>query len=107
LCIGAQIVIELLDARNTSTRMAVFVKTSQDLVIAIRRMHQQYAAGRMDRDILRGWVLGLPSYPAPHGRAIEALKERFSIRVSEVTPELRDEDLLALAAVTSADDHPA
>ncbi|CZT33734.1 hypothetical protein GA0004734_00007560 [Rhizobium sp. 9140] len=62
-------------------------------------MQQQYEKGRTDRDILRGWVLGLPSYPQPHGGAVDALKAWFSIRQSEVTPEIRTRDIEMLAAV--------
>lgn len=75
------------------------VKTQEDLAIAVRRMQQQYERGRMDRDILRGWVLGLSSYPPPHGAAVEALKAWFGQRTPEITPEVRDRDIAMLAAV--------
>ncbi|MCD7110143.1 hypothetical protein LRX75_13955 [Rhizobium sp. DKSPLA3] len=78
------------------------MKTQEDLAIAVRRMQQQYERGRMDRDILRGWVLGLPSYPQPHGAAVDALKAWFAIRQSDVTPEIRARDLDRLAAVADA-----
>ncbi len=78
------------------------MKTQEDLAIAVRRMQQQYERGRMDRDILRGWVLGLPSYPQPHGVAVDALKAWFAIRQSDVTPEIRARDLEMLAAVADA-----
>ncbi|PYE29623.1 hypothetical protein C8J32_1011496 [Rhizobium sp. PP-CC-3A-592] len=78
------------------------MKTQEDLAIAVQRMQQQYERGRMDRDILRGWVLGLPSYPQPHGMAVDALKAWFTIRQSDVTPEIRARDLEMLAAVADA-----
>lgn len=79
-----------------------FVKTHEDLTAAVRRMQQQYEKGRTDRDILRGWVLGLPSYPPPHGGAVDALKAWFSIRQGEITQDIRARDIEMLAAVAAA-----
>ena len=78
------------------------VKTQQDLLIAIERMHKQYAAGRIDREILRGWVLGLPSYPDPHGTEIDRLKQWFTPRQTDITDEIRVQDLEKLANVATA-----
>ncbi|KQR78126.1 hypothetical protein ASG25_07705 [Rhizobium sp. Leaf384] len=75
------------------------VKTQEDLAIAVRRMQQQYEKGRIDRDILRGWVLGLSSYPPPHGAAVDALKAWFGLRTVEITPDVRERDITLLAAV--------
>ncbi|SER82520.1 hypothetical protein [Rhizobium sp. NFR03] len=78
------------------------MKAPEDLAIAVRRMLQQYEKGRMDRDILKGWVQGLSSYPPPHGAPVEALKAWFAIRQGDITPEIRARDLQMLAAVADA-----
>lgn len=78
------------------------MKTPEDLAVAVRRMLQQYEKGRMDRDILKGWVQGLSSYPPPHGAPVEALKAWFAIRQGDIAPEIRARDLQMLAAVADA-----
>jgi hypothetical protein len=53
------------------------MKKIDDLVASAKAMHDRYVAGRMDREIVRSWVLGLGDYPSPHGPAVVEAKEWF------------------------------
>lgn len=56
------------------------MKKLEDLVASARTVHDRYAAGRMGREIIRTWVLGLGDYPAPYGPAVTDAKAWFESR---------------------------
>lgn len=53
------------------------MKKLEDFIAAARTVHDRYAAGRMDREIVRQWIIGLGDYPAPHGPAVTDAKTWF------------------------------
>lgn len=77
------------------------MKNTDDLLAAFSRMHLQYSAGRIDRAILRGWVLGLPAYEGPLGEAVEDAKRSFAVK-RESSDGVRFEDLKLLKAVVDS-----
>jgi len=78
------------------------MKNTEDLIAAVTRMHAQYSASRIDRDIVCGWVLGLPSYPASMGSALDAAKAWFRQKQEDITEDVRRDDLAHLMAVVMA-----
>jgi len=48
-----------------------------DLVASTKAAHDRYVSGRMDREIVRAWILGLGEYPAPYGQAVLDAKAWF------------------------------
>ena len=79
------------------------MKNTPDLVAAVARMHEQYGAGRIDREILCGWVKGLPSYSGPLGSAVSAAKTWFATKQAEITGDVREDDLARLSSIFVAD----
>lgn len=75
------------------------MKNVDDLQSAVSRMRAHYRSGVMDRDVLRKWVTGLGSYPAPHGPPVAAAKIWFATAQGEVTDEIRLNDLRHLSAM--------
>lgn len=53
------------------------MKKLDDFLASARTIHDRYAAGRMEREIVRLWVLGLGDYPVPHGPAVADAKAWF------------------------------
>lgn len=53
------------------------MKKLEDFIAAARSVHDRYSSGRMDREIVQQWVLGLGDYPAPHGTAVTDAKAWF------------------------------
>lgn len=76
------------------------MKRLEDLISSAKTMHDRYAAGRMEREIVRQWVLGLGGYPEPHASAIlEAVAWFKPSRDSIEVTELKIADLAKLAAI--------
>ncbi|MDR6817124.1 hypothetical protein J2X76_002297 [Neorhizobium sp. 2083] len=76
------------------------MKKVEDLTTSARTIHDRYAAGRMDREIVRQWVLGLGMYPEPHGRHIQEAAAWFKPSRDEMDPvELKIADLARLQAI--------
>ena len=59
------------------------MKKIEDLVASAKAVHDRYVGGRMDREIVRAWVLGLGEYPSPHGQAVVDAKAWFRQSHSE------------------------
>jgi hypothetical protein len=76
------------------------MKKVEDLVTAARTVHDRYAAGRMDREIVRQWVIGLSSYPEPHGSQVQAAIGWFKPTRDGMDPiEMKIADLSKLQAI--------
>ncbi|MCK8779002.1 hypothetical protein M0654_03290 [Rhizobium sp. NTR19] len=76
------------------------MKKVEDLITSARTMHDRYAAGRMERDIVRQWVLGLGSYPEPHGKRVQEAASWFKPLRDDADPvELKAADLAKLQAI--------
>lgn len=76
------------------------MKRVEDLINAARTIHDRYAAGRMEREIVRQWVLGLSSYPEPHGKAVlEAIAWFKPLRDAADPTEVKIADLARLQGI--------
>lgn len=75
------------------------MKQTVDLLAAVSRMRDQYRDGKVDRDILRKWITGMGSYPAPHGPPVDAAKAWFGQPLVEVTDAVKDLDIQYLSAI--------
>jgi len=76
------------------------MKRLEDLISSAKTMHDRYAAGRMEREIVRQWVLGLGGYPEPHASAIREAGNWFKPPREDVeATELKIADLSKLAAI--------
>lgn len=53
------------------------MKKLEDFIASARAVHDRYADGRMDREIVRQWIVGLGDYPAPYGPAVTEAKAWF------------------------------
>ncbi len=76
------------------------MKRLDDLISSAKTMHDRYAAGRMEREIVRQWVLGLGGYPEPHAGAIREAMAWFKPSREDLdVTELKIADLARLAAI--------
>lgn len=76
------------------------MKRLEDLVAAARTIHDRYASGRMDREIVRQWVLGLSAYPEPYGGHVsEAIAWFKPLRDGADPMETKIIDLSRLQAI--------
>ena len=76
------------------------MKKVEDLVSSAKAVHDRYAAGRMDREIVRQWVSGLGGYLEPYGSRIEASAIWFKPNHDDMDPtELKVTDLASLEAI--------
>ncbi len=79
------------------------MKKVEDLIQSARAVHDRYAAGRMDRDIVRQWAIGLGGYPEPYATAVaEAITWFKPLRDGADPVELKIADLARLQAIYSA-----
>jgi hypothetical protein len=46
------------------------LKKIDDLIASVTSIHDRYKAGRMERETVREWVLGLGGYPAPYAEPL-------------------------------------
>lgn len=71
-----------------------------DLVASAKAAHDKYVSGRMDREIVRAWILGLGEYPPPHGQAVLHAKEWFKpTHVGADATELKLADIERLHSI--------
>ncbi|WP_117195763.1 hypothetical protein [Rhizobium terrae] len=76
------------------------MKKVEDLVTSARTIHDRYAAGRMEREIVRQWVLGLGAYPEPHGSRVQEASAWFKPSRDAMDPvEIKIADLARLQAI--------
>lgn len=76
------------------------MKNVEDLLTAARTVHDRYAAGRMEREIVRQWVTGLSHYPEPHGGHVQEAIAWFKPSHADLDPvELKIADLTRLQAI--------
>ncbi|MFB9947407.1 hypothetical protein ACFFP0_01035 [Rhizobium puerariae] len=76
------------------------MKTIEDLVTSAKTIHDRYAAGRMEREIVRQWVLGLAAYPEPYGGQVREACAWFRPSRDGMDPvELKIADLAKLQAI--------
>ncbi|MGE7368615.1 hypothetical protein ACQKKX_06020 [Neorhizobium sp. NPDC001467] len=79
------------------------MKRVDDLVQSAKAVHDRYAAGRMEREIVRQWALGLGGYAEPHATAVTDAIAWFKPSREGVDPvELKIADLARLQAIYSA-----
>lgn len=77
-------------------------KSVEDLISSAKTVHDRYATGRMDREIVRQWVLGLGGYPEPYGGNIQDAIAWFKpIRDGADPVELKIADLTKIQAISS------
>ncbi|MDO9418742.1 hypothetical protein [Pararhizobium sp.] len=69
------------------------MKNIEDLISAINRMHATYNAGRIERETVRDFVLGLGDYGEPHGSALTGAKAWFKGKRDLEPDELKVLDL--------------
>lgn len=76
------------------------MKKVEDLVTAARTVHDRYAAGRMDREIVRQWAIGLGQYPEPYGASVQAAIAWFKPLRDDIDPvALKISDLSKLQTI--------
>jgi hypothetical protein len=76
------------------------MKKVEDLTNSAKAVHDRYAAGRMEREIVRQWVLGLGGYPEPHGKRVQEASAWFKPLRDGMDPvELKIADLAKLEAI--------
>jgi hypothetical protein len=76
------------------------MKKVEDLISSAKTVHDRYAAGRMERETVREWVLGLSTYPEPHGRHIQEAAAWFKPSRDAMDPtEMKIADLARLQAI--------
>lgn len=79
------------------------MKRVDDLVQSAKAVHDRYAAGRMDREIVRQWAIGLGGYPEPHATAVaDAIAWLKPLHNGADPIELKVADLGLLQAIYSA-----
>lgn len=79
------------------------MKNVADLVSSAKTVHSRFAAGRMERETVREWVLGLSDYPEPYAWAVRAAKEWFKpIRPEGEFATLLSQDIERLLAIVEA-----
>jgi hypothetical protein len=79
------------------------MKRLEDLTNSAKTMHDRYATGRMEREIVREWVLGLGGYPEPYATAISEAAAWFKVPRDHMdVAELKIADLDRLAAIYRA-----
>lgn len=79
------------------------MKRVDDLVQSAKTVHDRYAAGRMDRDIVRQWALGLSTYPEPYAAPVAETIAWFKPNRDSTDPtELKIADLTQLQAIYTA-----
>ena len=78
------------------------MKKIDDLISSVESIHGRYSAGRMERETVREWVLGLGGYPPPFAEALAAAMDWFRGRHDLDAEELKARDLAMLKAIAEA-----
>ncbi|WP_042119829.1 hypothetical protein [Rhizobium etli] len=77
------------------------MKSINDLVASAKTVCDRYRAGRMERETVREWVLGLGAYPSPHGERVREAMEWFRLHSREpVSEEIVRVDIDRLQAIS-------
>ncbi|HWT58988.1 MAG TPA: hypothetical protein VN284_14190 [Rhizobium sp.] len=78
------------------------MKSINDLVASAKTVCDRYRAGRMERETVREWVLGLGAYPGPHGDRVREAVEWFRLHNREpVSDEIALVDIDRLKAISA------
>ena len=76
------------------------MKKVEDLLSSAKTVHDRYSLGRMERETVREWVLGLSTYPEPHGTRIQDAASWFRPIRNDADPtELKITDLAKLHSI--------
>ncbi len=79
------------------------MKKIDDLIASVTSIHDRYKAGRMERETVREWVLGLGGYPAPYAAPLGEAAAWFK-PLRDMEPEaLKLVDLEKLTAIIRPD----
>ncbi len=79
------------------------MKKIDDLIASVTSIHDRYKGGRMERETVREWVLGLGGYPAPYAEPMREAAAWFR-PLRDMEPEaLKVADLEKLQAIVEAD----
>ncbi len=78
------------------------MKKIDDLIASVDSIHARYTAGRMERETVREWVLGLGGYPEPYATALAAAMQWFRGKHDVEADALKARDLDLLKAISQA-----
>ncbi|MCV9963315.1 hypothetical protein OIU34_15520 [Pararhizobium sp. BT-229] len=78
------------------------MKKIDDLIASARSIHDRYKAGRIERETVREWVLGLGEYPPPYAKPMNEAAAWFRPARDMEAEALRAADLERLKAVVEA-----
>ncbi|WP_438749652.1 hypothetical protein [Pararhizobium sp. O133] len=75
------------------------MKKIDDLIASVTSIHDRYRAGRMERETVREWVLGLGFYPPPYAAPLQEAAAWFR-PIHKIEPDtLKADDLARLKAI--------
>ncbi len=79
------------------------MKKIDDLIASAKSIHDRYEAGRMERETVREWALGLGEYPPPYAAPMRAAAAWFKPPVRDMEPDaLKAADIEKLKAIVEA-----
>ncbi|MCW0000345.1 hypothetical protein OE766_19115 [Pararhizobium sp. YC-54] len=78
------------------------MKKIDDLIASVTSIHDRYKAGRMERETVREWVLGLGGYPTPYAEPLSEAAAWFKPIRDLETDVLKAADLEKLKAIADA-----
>jgi hypothetical protein len=78
------------------------LKKIDDLIASVTSIHDRYRAGRMERETVREWVLGLGGYPAPYAEPLSEAAVWFRPLRDMELDALKAADLERLKAIIEA-----
>jgi hypothetical protein len=78
------------------------LKKIDDLIASVTSIHDRYKAGRMERETVREWVLGLGGYPAPYAEPLSEAAVWFRPLRDMELDALKTADLEKLKAIVGA-----
>ena len=78
------------------------MKKLEDLISSAKTVHDRYAAGRMERETVREWVLGLGGYPVPYAEPLSEAAVWFKPARDMEPDALKIIDLERLKAIVEA-----
>lgn len=78
------------------------LKKIDDLIASAKSIHDRYKAGRMERETVREWALGLGEYPPPYAAPMREAAAWFK-PVRDMEPDaLKAADIEKLRAIVEA-----
>ncbi len=78
------------------------LKKIDDLIASVTSIHDRYKAGRMERETVREWVLGLGGYPVPYAEPLSEAAVWFKPARDMEPDALKIIDLERLKAIVEA-----